>query len=115
MINADVQIREDAILSSLQLAFFATQQEILADCKKYTRRYTGTLMDSGRAERKGDNRIEITFSTPYAARVYFTGTPSTDRNPFASLLWCQVAAKKHGDEWMQHINERTIKALGGGT
>lgn len=35
---------------------------------------------------------ELTWSTEYARRQYFTGTPHTNKNPSASLMWAHKAA-----------------------
>jgi hypothetical protein len=102
-------------VSAVELAMYATRQEVLEDCRFFCRRDTGRLIESGNAEMAGDNKAEIviTFNTPYAARVYFTGVPSHDKNPHASLKWCQQAEMNYGDKWKRHIEKRLSKALGG--
>ena len=103
-------------VNAVELAMYATRQEVLEDCRFFCRRgVTGNLIDSGKAEMAGDNKnqIVVSFTTPYAVRVYFTGIPSHDRNPHASLKWCQQAEMTYGNKWQRHIEKRLNKALGG--
>lgn len=60
--------------------------EALKDANYYARMDTGeTIRSSIRASRPEEG--ELVWDTPYAKKVYYTGHPSTDTNPNASLLW----------------------------
>lgn len=41
----------------------------------------------------------LVWDTPYAKKVYYTGTPSKDNNPNASLMWCEKAQAEFGKDW----------------
>lgn len=78
---------------------YLLSSQILADSNKHARMDTGEMiMSSLRASDlpKG----ELVWDTPYAKRVYFTGTPSTDRNPDAELMWVQVARDRYHMDWL---------------
>lgn len=71
-------------------------EKILADCNHFVRMQSGTLANSARIEEKG--KI-IRWKTPYAKRVYYTGTPRKNVNPNASLRWCEKAKIQFGNSW----------------
>ena len=71
-------------------------ETILSDCNTYCRFDEGALVESGHTE---DGGASIVYDTPYAKRVYYTGTPRTHRNPSAKLMWCDYARKQHKREW----------------
>lgn len=71
-------------------------EQILSDCNTYVRMQDGTLADSARIEKGGR---EVTWNTKYAKKVYYTGTPRKNRNPNASLRWCEVAKRKYSRQW----------------
>ncbi len=51
------------------------------------------------------------WDTPYAKRVYYTGTPSKDKNPDASLMWAQKGVdtyKKELDAVAQNAFEKGL-------
>lgn len=79
-------------------ARFVLSSQILADANRHARMDTGMLiMSSQRASnlQKG----ELVWDTPYAKRVYYTGTPSTDVNPDAQLMWLHFARDRYKDNW----------------
>lgn len=83
---------------------FALQEQVLTDCNYYVRVDQGILRDSARTEVEGED-LTITYDTPYAKKVYYTGTPSTDKNKNASLQWCEVAANNHSGDWAKIIEK----------
>lgn len=92
----------DRLVANLENAckktLFLISNQILNDCNLYVRVDTGQLrMSSAR----GSNLSKgiIGWDTSYAKKVYFTGKPSTDKNPNASLMWVEVARAKHGADW----------------
>ena len=78
------------------IALPVVSEQILSDCNTYVRMQDGTLADSARIENGGWN---ITWNTPYAKRVYYTGRPRKNVNPNASLKWCEKAKRKHAEDW----------------
>ena len=87
-----------------ELGLFAAQEQILTDCNNYAREDQGLLKDSESAKRNG-MELEVSWNTPYAKRVYYTGKPSHDKNPNASLQWAEVAANNPSKEWAQIIEK----------
>lgn len=74
----------------------AVAEQQLSDCNTYVRMQDGTLADSARIENGG---YKITWNTRYAKKVYYTGTPRRNKNPNASLRWCEVAKRKYAKSW----------------
>ena len=71
---------------------------ILADCNEFVREDQGTLKDSSYNETASDGQ-NIGWDTPYARRVFYTGSPSKDVNPNASLEWAEKARAKYKKDW----------------
>ena len=62
----------------------------------------------------GDRKMfeKETFA-PYAKRVYYTGSPSKEVNPNASLMWCEKAAGTNRGDWQKIAQRLFDNALGG--
>lgn len=79
-------------------ARFLLSSQILADANKHARMDTGEMILS--SQRASDyTKGLLVWDTVYAKRVYYTGTPSTDRNPDAELMWVHVAKDRYGKDW----------------
>lgn len=63
----------------------------------YVRKDQGTLEDSSYIKSQPEKGLAV-WDTPYAKRMYYTGTPSRDVNPQASLMWADKGVKKHKKE-----------------
>ena len=98
------------IVNAFSKGLFAAREQILTDCNYFVRQDHGTLRDSGRTDLRGTTLV-VTYSTPYASRVYYTGHPSTNVNPNASLQWCQKAADTDGDQWREIIEKGMSNSL----
>lgn len=88
-------------LERLKAVYHAKALPILAeqikdDCNVYVREQEGILKQSATVENGGK---QIVWSTPYAAKVYYTGTPRKNVNPKASLRWCEVATRQFSKQW----------------
>lgn len=84
--------------------------QILADCNRYVRVDQGQLEQSSYTASELD-KGRLVWNTPYARRVFYTGSPSKAVNPNASLRWCEKAKSKHAGEWALMVKKR----LGGNT
>lgn len=84
-----------------KIAMSVVAEQILSDCNTYVRMQDGTLADSAHIENGGK---QIVWSTAYAKKVYYTGTPRKNRNPNASLRWCEKAKRLHKQEWADMAN-----------
>lgn len=82
-------------------------EQILTDCNEFVRMQSGALAASGHPEGNGKR---IVWDTAYAKRVYYTGTPLTNRNPSASLRWCEKAKRLYSQQWADMLS----KLAGGG-
>lgn len=63
----------------------------------FVREDQGTLKDSALIASRPKEGLAI-WDTPYAKRVYYTGAPSTDRNPDASLQWAEKGVRTYKKE-----------------
>lgn len=82
-------------------------QQILDDCRPYTPHDQGTLEDSGRVEKIGDD-YAATWSTVYAAYQYYGCWPDGTHvirehnlaiNARATTQWAEHAHRAHREDW----------------
>lgn len=88
----------------------AVGEQALADSNEFVREDQGTLRESGRFDVKDDDVI-ISYNTPYAKRVYYTGKPSHDVNASASLQWIHKARKTYGKDWLKIMQKAFTRGL----
>lgn len=91
-------VSESVITGAFEKALFALKEQALSDCNYYCRQDQGTLIDSSRAVQNGMS-VDLTWNTPYAKKVYYTGNPSKNVNPNASLMWAAKAKDTFGRDW----------------
>ena len=94
----------DKVNNAFNLALFALREQALMDCNYFVRVDQGIFRDSAKADIDG-NTLTISWDTPYAKRVYYTGTPSTDVNENASLMWADKAAAEFGESWIKILDK----------
>lgn len=80
-------------------ARYLLSSQILADANKHARMDTGALIQSSQRFSNLE-KGELVWDTPYAKRVYYTGTPSTDNNPDAQLMWVHFALDRYKEDWL---------------
>ncbi len=85
----------------------ALTQQILDDSNDFARFDTGALIASS-ALHSDPNSGHIEWRTPYARRVYYTGTPSRDKNSRATLMWVETARRQHRRDW-ETLAQKKIK------
>ena len=90
-IKRKIQAATDAMLPKLS-------EVILADCNEFVREDQGTLKQSSYSASEPKTGT-LVWNTPYAKRVFYTGSPSKDVNPNASLEWCEKARAKYKGDW----------------
>lgn len=99
-----------------QIGLRAVGVEALKDANFYARMDTGEMIRSSitafspPTHRSFSVRLE--WITPYAGKVYYTGTPSKEENPNASLLWAHKGYAenfKKYEEMLQKSAERETK------
>ena len=91
-------VKQEVVDGAFEKALFAAREQMLTDCNYFCRQDQGTLIDSSQAKPNGLT-LEISWNTPYAKRVYYTGNPSKNVNPNASLQWAEKAKNTYGKEW----------------
>lgn len=93
-----------AIEKRFEKGLFAIKEQVLNDCNYYVRQYSGVLRSSGKSYVNGMD-LTVEYDPSYAAKVYFTGTPSKAVNPNASLQWCHKAQAARGKVWEQILQK----------
>lgn len=89
---------------AVDLAMFAAKEQMLTDCNYYCKQDTGTLISKSRAE-EYNCEVALTWDTDYAIYAYYTGRPSKDKNPNASLQWAEKAQDSFGKDWVEIISK----------
>lgn len=75
-------------------------EQILKDSNFYARQDTGAMIASSQYA-SNLQEGEIVWATPYAKKVYYTGSPSRDVNPNATLMWFETAKRAHLKDWLK--------------
>lgn len=89
----------------------AVAEQAQADSNYFVRVDQGDLKQSAHTEREGNNAT-LTYNEPYAATTYYTGKPSRDINPNASLMWIETAYKKYKNDWNAIMQKAFNRRLG---
>ena len=89
----------------------AVAEQALPDCNYFAKRDQGTLIESSQTASDVENG-QLVWDTPYARRQYYTGTPSLDQNPDASILWCEEAHDHFGKDWNKIAQKAFAKGMG---
>lgn len=82
-------------------------EQALKDSNYYCRQDQGTLISSSQTASNPEKGV-IAWDTPYAKRVYYTGTPSKDKNKNAELMWVEKARAAHKADW-QAIAQKALR------
>lgn len=88
-------------------ATFIMANELLKDANKYVRKDSGKLEKSSILSSQPEKGVLI-WDTPYAKRVYYTGTPNTSENPNASKMWAHKAHQENREKY-QEMAQKVIK------
>ncbi len=101
--SVTVKIDKGAVKARLQSKWkktmFPLAVQVLADMNEYVRVDQNVLRASSATASDFDKGV-LVWNTPYARKVYYTGTPSKDVNPNASLMWCEVGKVNHNRDWI---------------
>ena len=76
----------------------------------FVREDQGTLKDSALIASRPQDGLAI-WDTPYAKKVYYTGTPSKDRNANASLMWAEKGVNTYKKELDQIAQNAFSKGM----
>lgn len=91
-------------------AKYLLSSQILGDSNRYVRADKWNLRDSSIAKSVPKDGL-LVWDTPYAKRVYYTGTPSHDENPYAELMWVHVARERHSKDWIMLFENLARKEI----
>lgn len=89
-IQAKIQAGSDVMVA-------AVTEAVIEYGNIFVREDQGTLKDSALIASRPKDGLAI-WDTPYAKKVYYTGTPSKDVNPDASLMWAEKGVKTYQEE-----------------
>lgn len=102
MARIRVEVNTGRIVSDIKRKWGAGLYQLMVvirqDCNRYVRIDKGTLRKSSYSASQPDKGL-IIWNTPYARRVYYTGTPRTTKNANASLQWCEKAKAAYLEKW----------------
>ncbi len=86
------------VRAASEKATFAMATQALKDSNSYAKLDQGQLIDSSiiASDLAGGFLV---WDTPYAKKQYYTGNPSKDVNPSASLMWAHKARAQYGEVW----------------
>lgn len=115
---ATVKIKRDmpAILAKVQAGsdamVIAVTEAVIEYGNRFVREDQGTLMKSALIKSRPKEGLAIWDpGGNYAKRVYYTGTPSTDRNPNASLQWAEKGVRTYKKELDQVAQNAFTKGM----
>ena len=95
-----MRVKKKLLTRFNSVALAPLSEQILTDSNYFARQETGNLIASSQtASRPKDGKL--IWRTPYAKKVYYTGNPSKNVNPHASLQWVEVARKTYGTDWQK--------------
>lgn len=77
----------------------------------FVREDQGTLKNSALISSRPQEGKAV-WDTPYAKKVYYTGTPSTDVNPDASLMWAEKGVNTYKKKLDQIAQNNFAEGMG---
>lgn len=90
-----------------QKAIAAVATEALKDANYYARHDTGEMIRSSITASQPEKGM-LVWDTPYANKVYLTGTPATDKNPNASLMWAHKGYSQNIGKYNEMVRKMMI-------
>ncbi len=115
MANVKIKRNMPAVLAKVQAGsdamVIAVTEAVIEYGNIFVREDQGTLRDSALIASRPKEGLAV-WDTPYAKRVYYTGTPSTDKNPDASLQWAEKGVRTYKKELDQVAQNAFTKGMG---
>ncbi len=99
------------IKAGSKAATIAVTEQVIQYGNDYVRVDQGTMRDSALISSRPEDGLAV-WDTPYAKKVYFTGEPSKDVNPNASLMWAQKGVDTHRKELQIVAQNAFTKGMG---
>lgn len=110
--NPNVPNIKAKIEAGEQAMVIAVTEAVIQYGNDYVKVDQGTLRDSALTASKPKDGLAI-WDTDYAKRQYYTGTPSKDVNPQASLMWAHKGVKTHKKDLDKIAQNAFDKGIGG--
>ena len=88
----------------------AVTESVIEYGNEYVKEDQGILKDSAFISSRPKDGLAI-WDTPYAKKQYYTGTPSHDVNPQASLMWAEKGVNTHKKELDQVAQNAFAKGM----
>lgn len=100
------------IEAGTELATIAVTEAVVEYGNIFVREDQGTLKDSALIKSRPREGLAI-WDPPgnYAKKVYYTGQPSKDKNPQASLMWAEKGVKTYKKELDQIAQNAFTKGM----
>ena len=98
------------IKTGAELATIAVTEAVVEYGNIFVREDQGTLRDSALTASR-PREAKAIWDTPYAKKVYYTGSPSKDVNPQASLMWAEKGVKTYKKELDQIAQNAFTKGM----
>ena len=98
------------IEAGTELATIAVTEAVVEYGNIFVREDQGTLKDSALIKSRLRDGVAV-WDTPYAKKVYYTGQPSKDKNPQASLMWAEKGVKTYKKELDQIAQNAFTKGM----
>lgn len=97
-ITTDKSLIKKRIAAGTKNMIAPLTQQVIKDSNYFCRQDQGTLIASSQIASEPEKGLAV-WDTPYAKKVYYTGSPSTDVNANAELMWCEKAKTEFEDDW----------------
>ena len=98
------------IEAGTELATIAVTEAVVEYGNIFVREDQGTLKDSALIKSRPRDGVAV-WDTPDAKKVYYTGQPSKDKNPQASLMWAEKGVKTYKKELDQIAQNAFTKGM----
>ena len=98
------------IEAGTERATIAVTEAVVEYGNIFVREDQGTLKDSALIKSRPRDGVAV-WDTPYAKKVYYTGQPSKDKNPQASLMWAEKGVKTYKKELDQIAQNAFTKGM----
>lgn len=112
--TVDFQFNKAAVKARVDRAnakgIFIVTNEALKDANYYARKDTGNMIEESIIASQPE-KGELVWPTPYAKKVYYTGTPSIDSNEHASLMWAHRGYAENREKYNQIIQKAAMSEV----
>ena len=112
-----IKIKRNA--AAIQAKIAAGEKKMIPAVTEAVRQYGNIFVREDQGALKNSALIssrpqegKAVWDTPYAKKAYYTGTPSTDVNPDASLMWAEKGVNTYKKELDQIAQNNFAEGMG---